>query len=351
MKKSITMIGDFGKDLDDENALLYAVGAQLNNEVELSGVVANLVPSDERARLARGMLDLMGRDTPVAVGTSCNVTDKTYGYEMDVPYLARKAPDIRGLDLLSGILDASPDRSQTLVLNSGLTDTADLIEQYPALVKAKVRRVAIMGGVCVVGDEVDFNGRGRMVPDQAANNMFDKDASDFTYDWLQAEGVPLTVVSKEAAYGCRFHFSFYDELAATGNPIGIKIRDRQRPALEKLWREANAEPGSELRGSLPERCDRQWFVGTFLDGHEPGEVEEIWEQASGVGKFQLYDSLNVAAVTRPEYFGPELVTVGGVEHQVIGVSKNKTGIKDEAGLRAHVRSRELEALRLPLHSY
>lgn len=339
------IIGDFGKDLDDENALLYAVGAQKHGDVQLLGVVANLIPSEQRARLARGMLDLLEVDAPVAAGTSCNVTGKLYDYEMDVPYLAPETPESNGIDLLPELLDASEGKS-TLVLNSGMTDAAELLDTFPKLVHSKVERIAIMGGVQVKNDEVILDGHGRMLPDSAANNMFDPDAAAYLYERAQAENIPLTVVTREAAYGCKFHLSFYEELAATGNPIGSSLLQRERPGLTKLWHEANAPADSELRGSLPARCDRQWFVDTFLAGEDPGDAPDIWGQAVRVGEFQLYDSLNVAAVTRREFFNPTPVEVHGIEHNIVGVSKINHGIKNIPGLRRHVQSRELDALRM-----
>jgi len=359
MSIDIAMVGDFGKDLDDENALLYAVGAQRSGEAELVAVVANLDPVENRARLAQGMLRVLGVQMEVGMGTDCNQIDHTQPYETDVPYLAIGYQFRDGMDVLGEALESSPDYGLSLVLNSGLTDAARLFEAEPYLARRKLAQVAIMGGVATDGEAILLNEYGRMIPDSAANNLFDPAASTFAYDWLQANQVPLSVLTREAAYACKFEFAFYEQLAATGNPvgqamyereaarehnIGEAIRNRQEPALNELWRVANLPVGTPERGALPDRCDRAWFVQTYLNGADPGEVQEIWPLALDVGTFQLYDSLNVASVVRPDLFDPAYVTVHDTTHRIIGVSARRYGIRDVAALRDHVASRELTAL-------
>lgn len=137
-----------------------------------------------------------------------------------------------------------------------------------------------------------------------------------------------------------------ESLAATRSLIGQSLHDRQQPALNALWAEACAPLGSKERGNLPDRCNRQWFLQTFLAGNDPGEATDIWPLAASSGTFQIYDALNVASVVKPEFFDPQIVPVNGVAHQVIGVSKMAHGIKHERALRKWVMAREIGALML-----
>lgn len=346
MVPELVIVGDFGKDPDDEHALLCTIGAQQNGEALLSAVVANLVPAEQRARIAQGLLNATGAVAPVGVGTSCNVQGNIRDYEIKVAYMAPHPPVVSGLQVLSEALENAPDQSLTLVLNSGLTDTQELIRTRPDLVRTKLARVAIMGGVQVDGDRVALDVHGRMTPDTAANNMFDPLAAREVYAWLQEEKVPLSILTREAALACTFRFDFYDQLAATKSLIGQSLHDRQQPALNALWAEACAPLGTKERGNLPDRCDRQWFIQTFLAGNDPGEVADIWPLAATSGSFQIYDALNVASVVKPEFFDPQIVPVNGVAHQVIGVSKMAHGIKHERALREWIMAREIGALLL-----
>lgn len=342
--KNIVMIGDFGKDLDDENALLYGVGAHKAGEINLAAVVANLSPALLRARIARGMLEYLGIDIPVGLGTSCNVEDDTQEYEANIPYLSKNTDFIDGQKLIKDTLEKAADKSVVLLLNSGLTDAAELMKSDPLLCKRKLFRVAIMGGVVCEGGQIKLDAKGGMTPDDAANNSFDPKSAEFVYEWLQSENIPMSVLTRNAAYACKFDIGFYESLATVNDTIGLGIRDRQRPATEHLWKAANAPAGSEIRGTLPDRCTRKWFVDAYLDGIDPGNVENIWDPTLKIGTFQ-YDPLNVASMVRPELFAPTKITVDKTEHQVIGVSPTETGIADTNHLRKDIRDNILNALK------
>ncbi|OGL32970.1 hypothetical protein A3F64_01725 [Candidatus Saccharibacteria bacterium RIFCSPHIGHO2_12_FULL_42_8] len=339
------MIGDFGKDLDDENALLYAVGAHKAGKINLTAVVANLSPALLRARIARGILEYLGIDIPVGLGTSCNVRDDTQEYEANIPYLSKKTDFEDGQKLIKDVLEKADDESVVLILNSGLTDAAELMEDAPLLCKRKLSRVAIMGGVVCEKGQVKLNAKGHMIPDDAANNSFDPKSAKFVYEWLQSQNIPMSILTRNAAYACKFDIGFYESLARANDTIGRGIRDRQRPATEHLWKAANAPTGSETRGTLPDRCTRKWFVDAYLDGADPGNVESIWDPTLKIGTFQ-YDPLNVASVVRPELFAPTKITVNGAEHQVIGLAPSEAGIADTDLLRKDISDNIIDALKI-----
>ena len=56
---------------------------------------------------------------------------------------------------------------------------------------------------------------GYMLPDKAQNNTFDFDAAQKLYRTLQEEGVPMTVVTRWAAYAAKLPLSIYDLMAKT----------------------------------------------------------------------------------------------------------------------------------------
>lgn len=355
--QKIIMIGDFGKDLDDEHALVLAAGLQRMGLIELIAVVANLEPAAIRARLARGTISQLGLTRiPVGIGTPCFKGGTDLRHETDVPYLAPANAVFDGHRILVDRIGWEDDHSITLVLNSGLTDAAWLFMEAPDLFTQKIASVVIMGGVIPDGDCVALDESGFMQAwigkNGAANNTFDEASALFLYRACQEYRVPLTVLMREAAYACQIPFAIYDRLVATGNPIGACLRDRQKPAMQALWQAANAPSGSPLRGKLPVSRDRAWFVQTFCDGTDPyiGNDGDIWPF---MGRFQLYDPMNVVAAIptlRERFYEPIEVVVKDTTHRVIGLTKARHGVKDVEGLRSFFIETEVVALEAGLTS-
>src|SRR5437868_3735324 len=116
---NVVVIGDFFEDLDDEHSLCLAAKLHRDGLINLRCMVANLNPASLRARGAKGTLMQLGLpNVPVGVGTP--VDGRTYLLkETDIPYIA--APhEVRddGLKLLAGMLEACPNKSVTLILQS-----------------------------------------------------------------------------------------------------------------------------------------------------------------------------------------------------------------------------------------
>ena len=58
----------------------------------------------------------------------------------------------------------------------------------------------------------------------------------------------------------------FDELASTGHPIALRMRDAQFKVMASLWQRATLPAGDEGRAGLPDCCDRSWFGATFCGG-------------------------------------------------------------------------------------
>lgn len=346
----LIVIGDFGQDLDDENALVLAAGLERGGHVELVAVVANLEPALERARLAKGTLQQIGLDdVPVIVGNACFRGGKTPKHETNVPYMADES-ELLPWESLATILEDQVEKV-TIVCNSGLTDIARLCMENDQLVREKVEAIVIMGGVKAAADNsIAVDEDGFLMPtigkDAAANNAFDRPAALYIHRYAQEVGIPLTVIMRWAAYGAQMPFSLYDRLAATGNPVGQGILSRQQPSMNKLWTAANSPEGSPERGALPLSRDRQWFVNVFCDGNDPGigAQDEVWPF---VGKFQLYDPMAVLAAVphlRDQFYLCDEVVLRGVTHRAIGASQARNGVRDADALRAFITEMELDGL-------
>lgn len=236
--------------------------------------------------------------------------------------------------LLARCLEECEDGSVTLVLIAGLSEVAEVLRSHSRLVRAKVKSVAIMGGVELEEGLVLLDSDGYMSPDSAANNKFDMEAASYMYRRFQELGIPLRIVTREAAYAAPVPRDLYDRIASTGHPLAVELRDRQREGIRDLWFRANLEAMDPGRQNLPERCDRNWFCDNFCRGRgkDRSGGDEIWDL---VVSFQLYDPITLAAAL-PEpaarFFDPVTVTVRGVDHQVIGLSKSLHGVRNPSEL-------------------
>jgi hypothetical protein len=236
---------------------------------------------------------------------------------------------------MAGALRAAAPKSVSLVVIASLKDLAALLDAHAALFVEKTREVVIMGGVESF-EPGEAPAGALLVPDTAHNNAFDRDASEAVYRRCQQLGVRLRVLTRFAAYACQLPRDIYDRMAAGGSPIGRHLQWAQRQSIEKLWQRACAPEGSVTRAGLPARCDRAWFLETFCGAAgaagAPASDAPIWERVAG---FNAYDPLALLLVvpSLSWMFAPDAYVVDGVAHEVIGRSREATGIADASRLR------------------
>ena len=147
--RSLLVIMDPGRDQDDEDTLVALNRFVRMGLMDVLGVVANLAPSANRARLARGTLDTLGLpEIPVGIGTGCTQPDDDgMAYQWAVSYLSPEDAVVDGKALLRRTLEGAQPGQIVLVLLSGLTDAYEIMREEPALFASRVRRVVFMGGV------------------------------------------------------------------------------------------------------------------------------------------------------------------------------------------------------------
>ena len=325
------IISDPGEDLDDEMAMVmlrYLVGKKY---IECKGVIVNLKPASTRARLMRGTLDTLGLwGVPVAVGTDGGVvlhretfcdTAKSY---MPDEYSQRSQCFCSGRGLLHRILIDAEAKSIRLVCISSLKDAALFMRDNTALFVEKIHSVTIMGGV---HDFDNSDTSGFLQPDTAQNNVYDEAASDFVYRRCQELRVPMVVLCRHAAYACPVSKKIYDTMKRTNSPIGKRLHLAQKSSIENLWKRASATEGGPERMGLPARCDRDWFQRTFCGGAVI-EGAECWPY---VTTFNMYDPMAIIAAVpalRERFFIARTKVIQGVQHQVIGISKEENGVRE-----------------------
>ena len=353
MFKDLFLFMDPGRDQDDEDVLV-SVNRFIRLEIlNVLGVVANLAPSVQRARLAKGSLNVLGQCTiPVGIGTSCNQQDDDgLEYQFAVSYLSQTDEVQDGQQLIFDTLRLAQPKSIVLLLISGLTDAAEVLRKHTHLFRTKVRRVVIMGGVKVKDELPELDEEGRMIPDLTAqNHSFDKEATTYLYHQLQDLEIPITVVSRHAATAARVPRSVYDDMAATGHVCGTRLLEAQKLAIEELWRRACLPADDAARQGLPARCDKAWFSGAFCAGQGADRQAEdsIWDL---VQTFNLYDPATLIAAVpnlREHFYAASVVEVHGVEHLVVGVSAKNHNVRNPAELAEFMRTTMVKSLQMSM---
>lgn len=369
--ENLILYTDPGKYPDDENAFALAGALTRLGLINILAAVATLTPARPRARLTKGTFKLVGLGhVPVGVGSDCGVPDTGQSdHEFTgISYLADDSQLVDGQRLVVETLSSKKvaPGSVTILAIAGLTDPARLLQDHPDLFKSKVKRVVIMGGVQTAPpnvvrkflsrfvprkfipgiDKVRLDLSSRMVPDTASNNMMDTESSQYLYRTLQELGIPLTILSREAANAAPVPRSHYDALAATGNPVGVKLRETQERIMQAVWERANMTVDDPRREGLPARCDRQWFLDSYCGGGTTDRKagDNVWDL---VKHFGMSDPMSLM-VCVPElverFFEPHVVKVAGVNHQVIGVSATKRCVRDPKVVVAFLTSQIVAGL-------
>lgn len=312
------LITDPDKDPDDLVVLVLLRALRAEGLIDPRCVIATLGNRDTRrarAEFARAVLDSLGLGhVSVGVGRDYDQDVRDADGRIDEAATAARRRDhavrlSRDLATPTGGVVADDggalfrrelarvaDHTAVVVVNAGMSDVAALFTIDGALVARKVARVVVMGGVLPAADA-----GGRVVPDaRAYNHTTDQDAAVTTYAYVQSLGIPLVVVTREAAYAAAVPRRFYDRLAATGHPLGERLRAQQRQSLEQLWNGIRT-------GELPPALTLEWFLATFagvgagtpegrqaLVRAEREGFDDVWPQVS---RFNLYDPLALLAAT------------------------------------------------------
>ena len=214
MKERIIIDCDPGQD--DAINLLLALSSP--DELDVLGItaVAGNVPLHLTERNARMMCDIAGRsDVPVFAGCSHPIVrplitaEKVHGktgidgveqFEPRQPLENRHAVDF----IVDALLEAD-DAAITLVPTGPLTNIATAIIQSPA-VKAKIRRIVLMGGAMREG--------GNTTPSAEFNIFVDPQAADIVFGC----GRPITAMGLDVTHQVLATASRIARIKGLGNP-------------------------------------------------------------------------------------------------------------------------------------
>lgn len=237
-----------GDGIDCEVALVQLRALRDLGHIEPLGVVANLWPASERARLLRGTLDVLGmQNVPVGIGSNGGSSDRTEkAWEGAQSYITpsgseRDGSIITAHQLLQMVFEKAAPASITLLCTSSLKDAAIFLRDYgkpynqrSRILLASVRSddtfsllvappfgrteelfLSKVGSVVLVGavDTPSSNDRSSeqradrqshpdrnhrpLIPKDSSSYKSDMAAESFFFERCQLLGVPLIVVNNE----------------------------------------------------------------------------------------------------------------------------------------------------------
>ena len=323
----VIVFTDVGKDVDDAIALVVLACLKRIFILNPVAVIATLSPQEERARLARVLLDSLGLpDVPVGVGTDGGSKDlvemKCFANEQDLLNL------VHGSVLIPRILREAEPKSITLLCLANLKDVGQLIIKHPELFSSKVKNVVMMGGasysaLC-----------GRLEPDETAyNNNCDLAAARLVYLECQQRNIPTITISRSAAYDCPFAISKLDNLQLKCNHLlAAEIHEANTKSILTLWKKVNMPAWMPGRGRLPPRCDRDWFCRFFhvnIDDEAGPNATDSWLQSANIYLYDALATLNCVDAYQELYFDPKNLVINGTVHKLVERVAFKTGLVAE----------------------
>ncbi|MDA8456627.1 nucleoside hydrolase [Acidovorax sp. GBBC 3334] len=322
--KDCILFSDPNKDPDDVVSFVIGKPLEARGHVRIGHVVTTLGPSPvraARAELARGVFDSLGMpQVAVSAGRDYDIGHRAADHGIFLPRgesLRARPPRPAGADSRQHASQTlgRAEGPVTLVAIAGMTDASALLREHEALVREKVGRIVVMGGIDAARDSAGFV----QPDDRAYNNHTDLPAARDFYRLAQEYGIPLRIVTKEAAYQAAVPPQFYESLGQSGHRVGTYLEAIQRDSLQQLWQ--------GIASGEIDKLDKRWFYDTFVartaeDGADPPAFDDwkrdteaspaaVWEHVS---RLNLYDPLTLlAAVDGPSrmLFQPEVVRQQG----------------------------------------
>jgi hypothetical protein len=280
----IIVFTDIGRDIDDAILLIILAYLHKIKVVEILLVVANVDPTDSRAKEAKSIVEKMGvPDVPVACGT--NGTDeliKLHNHELleheckehecrghvrnehefskyKLEHEFKGFGEPHGTILLDGetaiverleALEKEKEHCSMIVIAS-LRDLEGLIKKHGSLVQNTVSSFFFQGGW-----EADQEHIKTLVPDmKAVNNKYDRDATTYVYNWIREGNIPTYTATRSSAIEASISSDTFREAADIGNPVARYIYDAF-VSQERKFFDDSADPNKRFM----EHMDIGWYA-------------------------------------------------------------------------------------------
>jgi len=236
---------------------------------------------------------------------------------------------LSGAETLRQMYSNSLPIGVTLINTASFSVVSKFVELDPCQFREKTARVILMGGATR-----REHAHCLLEPDPAAqNNRLDMEAAAHFYKEAQEMSVPLVVLSRFATRSGQVPPALFNVLESHGGKVGQGICRNQRASIQALWAKANEADNSPMRGNLPSRCDRSWFLATFCNGKDLDDDKELWDQVTSINVYGPVALLAALPGVVKRFLAATNITVRAATHQVIGWSTDYTCVADPIGLQ------------------
>jgi inosine-uridine nucleoside N-ribohydrolase len=294
--RPIVVITDVGKDYDDLAALVILTEFHHIGLVEVRAVVANLMPAEERAHLAKAALDSLGvGHVPIACGTQGSPDDhEVLDHEFNGAEFSRGDSEALedGQNLLLKVYQNAKERGEKLHLLclSSLQDINEFAFEHKNLVVECTADVYMQGGNRLSKE------RGLEPDENAANNRFNIKAAKEWHSFIQTHNIPSHTYTKGAAFDVPLSSKVFMELEATGHPIGAYLRRVQVEQDLAFYKQAcESDPNKRFAPFM----DQKWFLANKTNWHaSEGDNlptgEEIIPHLTKIVLYDVHAALGIA---------------------------------------------------------
>lgn len=141
------------------------------------------------------------------------------------------------------------------------------------------------------------------------------------------------VLSRFAAKAGSVPRSIFDVLASHCGPTGKFLFETYRDSMLVLWRRSCAPSGSSERGGLPSRCNREWYLNTFCNGHSIAGDEDVWNSIVSFNAYSPMALLFSLPGVVDRYAQATPIQVRAATHLVIGWSADEVCVPNPTDLQ------------------
>ncbi|KAM3067013.1 hypothetical protein ACMFMG_011795 [Clarireedia jacksonii] len=278
----IIIFTDVGRDIDDAALLVILAYLHKIKVVEVVLVVANVKPTESRAKAAKFIFEKMGApDVPVAVGSDgTDENIKLHDYEfkgIDEP----QGTILNGETTIVEKLKAMKMKKEQFI--TSLRDLSELIKQHESLVETTVSKFFFQGAWKTDHEYVET-----LAPDmQATNNKYDHNATTHVYDWLRRGNISTYTATRFSAVKATIDSQVFCEAADRGHVVAQYIYKAFGEQERKFYEDAIKPPEKRF---MP-RMDLGWFTNRhprWRKAHGDA-LPETFEDIQPFSQMTLYD--------------------------------------------------------------
>lgn len=311
-KYNILLLTDIGSDIDDVLALYCLLGCE--EEINLLGVVISGGSHAKRGFLTQQLLLKLNKShIPVIMPNHGDNMVSSHDFSMPDEFEMQEVQQFSDCDhdLTSSqyIIDTVNKYygSIFVVAIGPLTALSHAIKMDTNFSRG-IARFYIQGQVLTCYDtELKPN------TDASYNLREDKEAAHIVFENLQHNRVPFVCLGKYAAYQIPLPKTLFEEWSIQqGTPINILLYAKK--ALNVMWKK---DP------------DLVYRIYQIPEDHS---FEHKWLDWLSYLSYP-YDPLLVASIVRPDLFCPQLITINGVQHWLIGNESQHAGVSDPDAVR------------------